>query len=127
VECSHEIEPVVGADAVSACGRQHSSRLKGLARESHRGRRPGHVCRGGRPGTWETLPPPRQEVRPGEVYEARRMGGRESEHLHSTGEAGEPIPRDPVEGRRVSEHGTDGGKDGWERRVSATSLRNSSG
>jgi hypothetical protein len=42
------------------------------------------------------------------------MVGRESEHLHSTAEAGEPTPRDPVEGRRVPEHGTNGGKDGWE-------------
>jgi hypothetical protein len=55
------------------------------------------------------------------------MDGRESEHLHSTEEAGEPIPRDPVEGRRVSEHGSSGGKGGWELRVPATSQRNSKG
>ena len=36
-------------------------------------------------------------------------------------------PRDPVEGRRVSEHGTNGGKGGWELRGPATSQRNSSG
>jgi hypothetical protein len=37
------------------------------------------------------------------------------------------VPRDPVEGRRASEHGTEGGKGGWEHRVPATSLRNFSG
>jgi len=65
--------------------------------------------------------------REGQGDEFFPMGGRESEHLHSTEEAGEPIPRDPVEGRRVSEHGTNGGKGGWELRVPVTSIHNSSG
>ena len=37
-------------------------------------------------------------------------GGRESEHLDSTGEAGELDPRDPVEGRGMPGHGTVGGR-----------------
>ena len=45
-----------------------------------------------------------------EGNEARR-GGETSEPLHSTGEAGEPAPRDPVEGRRRSDYGTSGGTD----------------
>jgi hypothetical protein len=39
------------------------------------------------------------------------MSVRESEHLHSTVEAGELAPEDPVEGRRMSVYGTAGGKD----------------
>ena len=35
----------------------------------------------------------------------------ESERLHSTGEAGEPAPGDPVEGRRAPDYGPVGGKD----------------
>ena len=30
----------------------------------------------------------------------RRDGGRASQHLHSTDEAGELVPQDPVEGRK---------------------------
>ena len=47
---------------------------------------------------------------PSEGNEVRR-GGETSEPLHSTGEAGEPAPRDPVEGRRRSVYGTSGGTD----------------
>ena len=45
-----------------------------------------------------------------EGNEARR-GDETSEPLHSTAEAGEPAPRDPVEGRRRSVYGTSGGTD----------------
>jgi hypothetical protein len=126
VGMSHEIAMVVGADAVMVRGRQNV-----VAEWPGQDIPPGSETRAclhvGRPGTWEALPSPRQEVRMGEVNVTRRMDGRESEHLRSTEEAGEPTPRDPVEGRRVSEHGANGGKGGWEPRVPATSLRNSSG
>jgi len=126
VGLSHETLVIVGADAILARGKRNARAVwpgKGIP--------PGSKTRaclhGGRPGTWEVLPSPRQEVREGEVNEVLRKGSRKSEHLHSTAEAGEPTPRDPAEGRRVSEHGTNGGKGGWELRVPATSPRNSSG
>ena len=47
---------------------------------------------------------------PSEGNEVTR-GGETSEPLHSTAEAGEPAPGDPVEGRRRSVYGTSGGTD----------------
>ena len=46
-----------------------------------------------------------------EGHEARGGGDETSEPLHRTAEAGEPAPRDPVEGRRRSVYGTSGGID----------------
>ena len=40
------------------------------------------------------------EVPPSEGNEVRRDGGRASQHPHSTDEAGELVPQDPVEGRK---------------------------
>ena len=47
---------------------------------------------------------------PSEGNEATR-GAETSEPRHSTREAGEPTPGDPVEGRRRSVYGTSGGTD----------------
>lgn len=91
------------------------------------GSKTGACSRKGRPGTWEALSSPPYEAGEGEETKPLRMGDRESEHLRSTDEVGEPTPRDPTEGRRVSEHGIAGGKDGWELRVPATSPRDFSG
>lgn len=106
-------EEMVGANAVSSAeGSTSSAEWPGM------GVPPGSEARAhlywGRPGTWEALPSPPYEEGEDEETKFFRMDGRESEHLHSTREAGEPVPRDPVEGRRVSESGTTGGKGGWE-------------
>src|SRR5437870_2038382 len=55
----------------------------------------------------------RAEVRGTARANERERGGRgggKSERLDSTDEAGEPIPRDPVEGSEASDYGTAGGK-----------------
>ena len=49
------------------------------------------------------------EVPSNEGNEVRREGGRASQHPHSTDEAGEPVPRDPVEGRKNRKGVPDGG------------------
>ena len=110
---NHEIPFIVGADAVMAGGRQHV-----LAEGPDEVVPPGSETRAClHRGSSRNLGDPAVSSSGGTERrgnEPLRKDGRESEHLHSTEETGERPPKDPVEGRRVSDHGTTGGKDGWE-------------
>ena len=69
------------------------------------------------------------KVGTGTQVQAKRTGmtARESEHLHSTVEAGELSPGDPTEGRRMSGHWTRWRERPWEHRIPVKSQRNCSG
>jgi hypothetical protein len=131
--------PCRGADGVWLPEGSIGDVRKGEDQPAHRGLRARHADEGS-PGTWEILSSPRISVKGATVNNLLAHGGcaphswerssghgavpqgegqpkqcgtdgGKSEHSNSTGEAGESIPRDPVEGRRVPGHGTVGGKD----------------
>lgn len=73
---------LVGADAFGGAeGTTTARRERPSLRWPHRGRRAGRVSKG-RPGTWETSPPPRRSgTRMPRTTKAAGMGVEESEHL----------------------------------------------